>query len=70
MHSRNRLHQMRSWVVAKVRADIANTQTSTTGLQILRMLKSRFVQCINLFKEKKKKSRQNTTTVFDVILVS
>lgn len=36
-------------MIAKVRADVANTQTSTAGLQILWMLKSRFVQCIDLW---------------------
>lgn len=48
VHSRNGLHQVGSRVVAKVRADITNTQASTTGLQILWMLISRLVQCINL----------------------
>lgn len=49
MHSRNGLHQVGSRMIAKVRADVANTQTSTAGLQILWMLKSRFVQCIDLW---------------------
>lgn len=50
VHSRNRLHQVGSRVVAKVRADITDTQTSIAGFQILRMLISRFVQCIDLWK--------------------
>lgn len=43
MHSRDRLHQVGSWVVAEVRADVADAQASTTGLQVLRMLIGRFV---------------------------
>lgn len=58
MHSRNGLHQVGSRMVAKVRADIANTETSTTGLQIFRMLKSRFVKCIDL---SNKQQCKNTT---------
>ena len=49
VHSRDGLHQVGSRMVAEVGADVANTQTSTAGLQILRMLKSRFVQCIDLW---------------------
>lgn len=48
VHSRNGLHQVGCRVVAKVRTDVTNTQTPTAGFQILRMLISRFVQCIDL----------------------
>lgn len=59
MHSRNRLHQVGSWVVTKVRAHVTYTQTSTTGFQILWMLISWFVQCIDLWEEQQ---RYNVTT--------
>lgn len=66
VHSRDGLHQMGSRVVTKVRADITDTETSTTGLQILWMLKSRFVQCIYLWKTQWYK---NTNTAGEQILV-
>ncbi len=53
-------------MVAKVGADVANTQTSTTGLQIFRMLISRFVQCIDLWNNQQCK---NTPTSGESILV-
>ena len=64
VHSRDGLHQMRSRVVTKVRADITNAETSTAGLQILWMLKSRFVQCIYLWK-----TQWHKNTAGDQILV-
>lgn len=48
MHSRDGLHQMRGWMVAEVGADITDPQTTAAALQIFRVLKGRFVQCINL----------------------
>lgn len=48
MHSRDGLHQMGGGVVAKVRADISDAQATAAALQVLRMLKSRFVERINL----------------------
>lgn len=48
MHPGNGLHQVGCRVVTKVRADVADAQASTTGLQILWMLIGRFVQSINL----------------------
>ena len=51
MHARNGLHQVGCGVVAKVGADIANTQTTSTGLQVLGMLKGGLVKSINLLKE-------------------
>lgn len=52
VHSRNGLHQVGSGVVAKVRADVTHTQTSTACFQILWMLISWFVQCIYLWKDR------------------
>jgi len=34
----NTLHQVRRWVVAEVRADVAYTQSSSAGHQVTRML--------------------------------
>lgn len=48
VHSRDGLHQMRGWMVAEVGADITDAQTTAAALQIFRVLKGRFVQCINL----------------------
>lgn len=49
VHARDGLHQVGGRVVTKVRADITNAQAASTGLQILRMLISRFVQGIYLW---------------------
>ena len=51
MHARNGLHQVGCGVVSKVGADITNTQTTSTGLQVLGMLKGRLVKSVNLLKE-------------------
>lgn len=48
MHARNGLHEMGGGVVAKVRADVANTQTPSTCFQVLRMLIGRFMKSIDL----------------------
>lgn len=57
MHSWDGLHQVRRGVVSEVGADIADAQTSTTGFQILGMLVSRFVQCVNLWKQQRQDVR-------------
>lgn len=48
VHSWNGLHQVGSRVVAKVGADITDTQASAAGLQILWMLILRLVQRVDL----------------------
>lgn len=48
VHSWDGLHQMRSWMVTEVRADITNAQATAAALQIFGMLKSRFVESVNL----------------------
>lgn len=48
MHARNGLHEMGSGVVAKVRADIAHTQTPATYFKIFGMLIGRFMEGIYL----------------------
>lgn len=48
VHARDGLHQVRSGMVAEIRADVTHTQTSRTGLQVLWMLIGRFVKSIDL----------------------
>lgn len=51
VHSWDGLHQVGGGVVAKVRAYVTHTQSSTACLQILWMLISWFVQCIYLWED-------------------
>lgn len=66
VHSRNGLHQVGSRMVAKIRANITNTQPPTASLQILRMFIGRFVQSIDLWN---KQQCENTTTVKQTVLL-
>lgn len=56
VHPRNGLHQVGRRVVTEVRADVADAQASTAGLQVLWMLIGRFVQSINLQNKQRSKS--------------
>ena len=42
--SGNTLHEMRSWMVSKIRADVSNAQTTSTGYQVFGMFVWSFVE--------------------------
>ena len=44
MEARNALHKMRCWMITKVTGHIANPQSASTGLQVLRMIVRRSVE--------------------------
>jgi hypothetical protein len=48
MHTRNALHQMGGWMIAKVGAHITNSQATIAGIQVLRVRIWWLVQHINL----------------------